>query len=231
MGRKQEIRKREQREAAERAKRIETNLQAVNNTARNLLAGLEPFITFDYERQQEENVDAFKRKAHISFYSSPLPDNLHRDCMELFERNMGDMYRSSIWGLNLEEKDEEFRHKNARFLVVTDAVDEHCVLAFSHFRFEVNDDDEPTEEVIYLYEIQVNEIARRCGLGQRLMSIMELIAMRANMRCVILTVFKKNLSAMDFYLNKMKYTIDESSPSNFEEDTDYEILSKRVSKG
>eukprot|EP00978_Attheya_sp_CCMP212_P008712 scaffold20442_cov51-Attheya_sp.AAC.1 len=113
MGFTQEIQKREQREAAERAKRIETNLQAANATDRNLLSGLEPFVTFDYERQQDENVDAFKRKAHISFYSSPLPDNLHRDCMELFERNMGDMYRSSIWGLNMEEKDEEFRHKDA----------------------------------------------------------------------------------------------------------------------
>jgi ribosomal protein S18 acetylase RimI-like enzyme len=259
MGQKKEIRKRERREAAERAKRIETNLKAANATETNLLADLETSVTFDYERQQGETTEGSKRKAHISYYSSPLPKNLHRDCMELFERNMGDMYRSSSWGLNLKEKDDDFRHKNARFLVVTDAqiIDgdetkpDPTVLAFSHFRFEGNDEDKPTEEVLYLYEIQVNEIARRCGLGRRLMSIMETIAMRANMRCVMLTVFKKNQSAMDFYLHKMKYTIDESSPNSqacclprsslgyaiasittkFEGGSvDYEILSKRVSK-
>jgi GNAT superfamily N-acetyltransferase len=170
------------------------------------------------------------------------------------------MYRSSSWGLSLKEKVEEFRHKNARFLLVTDtqivvgedeAKNNQTVLAFSHFRFEGNYEDKPTEEVLYLYELQVNVIARRCGLGRRLMSIMETIAMRANMLCVMLTVFKKNQSAMDFYLNKMKYTIDDSSPSsqacciprsniwyaiisitsNFEGGSvDYEILTKRVSR-
>jgi hypothetical protein len=44
----------------------------------------------------------------------------------------------------------------------------------------------------------------------------------------ILTVFYHNHAAYNFYTHKMEYTIDEISPSNCGETTDYEILSKRV---
>ena len=49
----------------------------------------------------------------------------------------------------------------------------------------------------------------------------------------MLTVFKMNDRAMGFYLNKMKYGVDECSPSNYEgcEDCDYEILSKSLVGG
>ena len=104
-------------------------------------------------------------------------------------------------------------------------------MAFVHFRFEPNDDEKPTEEVLYVYEIQVSDRAQRSGLGKRLMNIMELVALKNGMQKVMLTVFKMNGGAMKFYREKMKYAIDESSPSNFDgEVADYEILSKVVGK-
>lgn len=64
------------------------------------------------------------------------------------------------------------------------------------------------------------------------MNIVELLALSSKMHKVMLTVFKTNKKAMGFYLNKMKYEVDESSPSNFEgeenENCDYEILSKSL---
>ena len=89
----------------------------------------------------------------------------------------------------------------------------------------------PTEEVLYLYEIQIDEHSRRCGLGLHLMTMIEHIASRANMQCIKLTVFKSNKNAMDFYLKKMKYCIDASSPSKLKTKNkiEYEILSKRIS--
>ena len=52
------------------------------------------------------------------------------------------------------------------------------------------------------------------------------------MKKVILTVFKCNSGAMRFYLERLKgYHVDECSPSNFGEDVDYEILSKRIGGG
>lgn len=38
--------------------------------------------------------------------------------MELFSKNMSDMYADSHWGLDMHEKEAEMRHENARFIVV-----------------------------------------------------------------------------------------------------------------
>ena len=183
-----------------------------------------------------------KVPVQVSFHSSPLPVDLHDACLDLFKANMSDMYQASSWGLDLEEKSSELRHETARFLVVeADATDtdgagasngaKRNVLAFVHFRFEPNDEEKPTGEVLYVYEIQVSDKAQRSGLGKRLMNIMELVAHKNGMQKVMLTVFKMNGGAMKFYLDKMKYGVDESSPSNFDgELADYEILSKVVGK-
>lgn len=189
--------------------------------------------------------------AKVTFHPSPLPTDLHDACLHLFESNMADMYRDSSWGLDLEEKSAELRHETARFLIVEafsssdststsggDTVNEETggnpkrdILAFGHFRFEPNDEDKPTEEVLYVYEIQISDAAQRSGLGKRLMNVMELVALKQGMKKVMLTVFKNNQGAMKFYLEKMKYDIDETSPSNFDgEEADYEILSKTIGK-
>ena len=58
--------------------------------------------------------------------------------LNIFEDNMGEMYRISTWGLNLEEKAEEFRHRKARFLLVWSKGGEEAppkIAAFVHFRF------------------------------------------------------------------------------------------------
>lgn len=45
---------------------------------------------------------------------------------------------------------------------------------------------------------------------------------------IMLTVFRQNTSAMQFYRTKLHYTIDATSPSQYNQVTDYEILSKSV---
>ena len=56
---------------------------------------------------------------------------------------------------------------------------------------------------------------------------LELVALRQKMEWVMLTVFKENKSSMHFFMEKMKYAIDETSPSqNIFEEATYEILSK-----
>mmetsp|Transcript_43356 Transcript_43356/g.101717 ORF Transcript_43356/g.101717 Transcript_43356/m.101717 type:complete len:144 (+) Transcript_43356:384-815(+) len=88
--------------------------------------------------------------------------------------------------------------------------------------------EEPSCPVLYVYEIHVSSEAQRYGIGRRLMTIMEMTALQCKMKKVILTVFKKNLSAMRFYRERMKYGVDESSPSCYGEEADYEILSKAM---
>ncbi|KAL7535661.1 hypothetical protein ACHAWF_005228 [Thalassiosira exigua] len=197
------------------------------------------------------------RAAAIRHLSSPLPPNVLKQCLELFEANMGEMYRSSSWGLDMEEKERELRHAGARFLVALaferddsggdedgaehprsdsagDEYDACAVLGFAHFRHEVDEDATPRVPVTYVYELQVRPSHQKLGLGKRLMTLIELMALRMGMRKVMLTVFRANDAAMKFY-EKRKYQVDECSPSNFDgeesENCEYEIMSKPLGGG
>lgn len=170
--------------------------------------------------------DDVDTKLDLAFVrSAKLPKSRMEECLALFESNMGEMYEKSSWGLDMKEKAEEFNHANACFLLLTNA--ENSLAGFVHFRFDYDDDEQPTQGVLYVYELQIDAVYRRQGLGKRMMEISEHIAGKSELPRVMLTVFKKNGAAMDFY-KKIGYEIDDSSPSNFNEPADYEILSKVV---
>lgn len=108
------------------------------------------------------------------------------------------------------------------------------VIGFAHFRYE-KDEDTPLP-ITYLYELQISPQYTSNGLGHNLMTIIELLSIKFQIYKIILTVFKCNIGAMKFYLEKCKgYGIDECSPSNFEgsenENAEYEILSKCLGGG
>lgn len=219
------------KEATLRANRIRKNLIAANEATPTI----DPNLTttelklYSPSENSSSDVPAVEVNANIAFQSSIKDDETTLDaCLDLFENNMGEMYKKSSWGLNMKEKKAELTHEKARYLIVS-SQDESVekMLAFAHFRFEEDDDDKPTAEVLYLYEIQIDTLVQRNGLGKRMMDILEMIAMEYGMRKVMLTVFKINKEAMAFY-NKLNYVIDESSPSEFGEEADYEILSKII---
>ena len=110
---------------------------------------------------------------------------------------------------------------------------------------------------MYIYEVQIDDRFRRkvgiCiaaypflwgkelrnlkrivnfpqGVGKRLMQILELVARKWEMKYMFLTVFQSNVNAMQFYMQKCKYQIDDSSPSMcyLDSDAKYEILSKPI---
>ena len=62
----------------------------------------------------------------VRCYESPLPTHIHSQCINLFENNMKSLYENSSWGLDLDEKDSELSHDNARFLIVTFCSDDTC---------------------------------------------------------------------------------------------------------
>ena len=75
------------------------------------------------------NLDAFTSiswnsgsNLQVKCYKAPLPLNLHKQCMTLFQTNMKTLYEKCSWGLDLEAKDAELAHQNARFLIVTKEV-------------------------------------------------------------------------------------------------------------
>ena len=111
-----------------------------------------------------------------------------------------------------------------------DNYEECTVHGFAHFRYELDDDNRPKFPITYLYELQIHPSMQKLGLGNKLMTIIELTSLRMQMKKIMLTVFRSNEGAMRFYKKKRMYDIDSSSPSNFSgeenEKCDYEILSK-----
>jgi GNAT superfamily N-acetyltransferase len=139
------------------------------------------------------------------------------------------------------------------YLIARDANDNDKAVGFCHFRFEY--DQQKKDNVLYVYvlkgsshlvlfivlfavdpnpiwirsefsyELQVEESVRGKGLGQWMMKITELLALKYEMPWLLLTVFTENHKALHFYKEKLNYLVDELSPKPFE-DEGYEILSK-----
>lgn len=161
----------------------------------------------------------------IAFFSSKsLDESRLNECLSLFEENMGDLYRTSSWGLNMGEKTKELQHENARFLLLLTNANE--LGGFVHFRFEYDDDEKPSRGVLYLYEIQISAKFRSQGVGTKVMGLIERIAVFAELPYVMLTAFRQSRAAK-FYKD-LKYSIDETDPSNYNEVVDYQIFSRKV---
>nr|KAG5710715.1 hypothetical protein BaRGS_035117 [Batillaria attramentaria] len=101
-------------------------------------------------------------------------EDCERDTVEwafnLTKDNMQTLYEESDWGWNDRDKREEMTDSRAWYLVAKDQ--EGKPVAFIHFRFDMEED----EEVLYCYEIQLEKAVRRKGLGKFMMQILELMA-------------------------------------------------------
>ncbi len=91
-------------------------------------------------------------------------------------------------------------------------------------------------EVIYCYEIHLDEHVRGRGMGKRLMGHMEEVGRKAEVKKAMLTVFKKNEAAVRFY-ERLGYEEDEYSPrpkklrNGVVKELDYLIMSKSLISG
>jgi len=142
----------------------------------------------------------------------------------LVKSNMQTLYETSDWGWDDREKKAELTEDRAWYLIARDVDSNNKPVALVHFRFDLECDD----EVVYCYEIQIVPEVRRKGLGKFLMQILELMAHKTDMKKVMLTTFKHNPVGEDFFMTKLKYTVDETSPQDplFDEGYSYSILSK-----
>ena len=134
---------------------------------------------------------------------------------------MKKLYEDSEWGWNDKNKREEMLDEKAWYLLAETS--DGTIAGYSHFRYDMDFDD----EVVYVYEIQIDSTYQRKGLGRFMMQVLEMLAFKADMRKIMLTVFKHNPEAENFFKKTMKYEIDETCPiDDVVEQYDYEILSK-----
>jgi GNAT superfamily N-acetyltransferase len=160
--------------------------------------------------------------------------------MNLFESLMRDMYENSSWGWNQQEKLDEWKHSRTRIALVVkrpsgepfdnvifnelpkdDESDE--LIAFLCFRFETGADK--SECALYVYELHVHPDHQRQGLGYELMRMARCFGTEFKMDKIMLTSFRCNSTALQFY-NKLKFSTDKSSPAINE--SDYTILSSKI---
>lgn len=186
------------------------------NKCDNPLAGL---AAGDY------NIDDQKFEVTCS-RSSQLDESTLDWLMQLTEENMSALYEQSEWGWNAASKRKELTHPTAYILLVRDQLnDRNC--AFAHFRFEFDNDN--FKGVIYCYELQIAKGYQRKGIGSLLMRLIRQVGAQFKMSRVMLTCFGYNECAMDFYIKKLGYHVDKSSPSRcVEGKTFYEILSLKI---
>jgi len=130
-----------------------------------------------------------------------------------------DMDREFGW--KEKEKKEELREDAAWYLLARTS--EGTPVAFSHFRYDMDYDD----EVVYCYEIQVEKAFRRKGLGRFMMKVLEMLMIKADMLKLMATIFKKDQPEVDFFKKSLKFELDETSfVDTVEEQFEYEILSR-----
>ena len=189
---------------------------------------------FDYDAlstvsQEDLNMNCAKINESISisfFPSKSLEESQLKECLALFEENMGGLYRKSSWGLDMDAKNKELQHDHAKFLLLSTHSSNELV-GFVHFRFEYDNEEIPSRGVLYLYEIQISAKFRSQGIGTKVMGLVEKIAVDAELPFVMLTVFRQS-KAIKFYVENLKYSIDETDPSNYNEYVDYQILSRSL---
>ncbi|XP_059612027.1 N-alpha-acetyltransferase 40 [Phlebotomus argentipes] len=151
-----------------------------------------------------------------------IPQKTLKWAIKLAERNVGPFYSSCSLGWQPKIKQADLNKHWARYLIAY-TEDGGDPVAYCMFRFDMDHG----RSVLYCYEAQLEESARRKGLGSHMMRILECAAAQWHMEKVVLTVLKNNPSGMNFF-RKIGYSTDETSPGR-EESAPYEILSKDIS--
>jgi len=104
-----------------------------------------------------------------------------------------------------QEKNTKMREELAWYLIARTS--EGTAVAFSHFRFDINNDD----EVLFCHELQVEQAFRRKGLGRFMVNVLAMLMIKADMLKMMCTIFKKEKPMVEFFRNALKFEMDRTS--------------------
>jgi N-alpha-acetyltransferase 40 len=158
----------------------------------------------------------------VSYCASVPDDATLQACFDLLKANMEQHYVTSYGKWSDKAKLAELKSDAARFLLVRDASGK--LVGFVHLRFEWEADD----LVLYVMEIQLDGSVRRKGLGKRLMQTLELIARKAGLDGILLTVLGSDADARRFY-DRLAYEAVYSADADVERDDNMSFAIMRKS--
>lgn len=114
---------------------------------------------------------------------------------ELTKANMEKIYESSGYGWDDDDKMQELTEQGARFLLIRDfsipTSSNKSLVAFVHFRFTVQGevmDQMIGDPCLYIWDLQIDHLHQRNGLGRHLLTLLELIARRERMSYVSIPI-------------------------------------------
>lgn len=202
-----------QRRAVEEGKLVET----INALDPDTFAGqvCDTATVSEAERKLKEKTGTH---FEISLLSA---DALKRDCKDvleacfrLIEESSADDYKASEIKWSPTNKRKEMVLPDMRYLVIHQraGAEERTgtgagVCAFVSFMVTYEDG----YEVIYVYEIHLEQRLRSQGIGTVLMQMVEGVGRRAGVEKCMLTVFKANQKAVKWY-ERLGYGVDDFSP-------------------
>jgi ribosomal protein S18 acetylase RimI-like enzyme len=134
-------------------------------------------------------------------------------CFKLVEKTSSQDYKAAKAGWRPKEKKNEMADDKMMYLLVKTKANEPAILGFISFMFTKDDPPNQGRQVVYIYEVHLDDGLRGCGLGSKLITFVELLALRCGIFKTMLTVFRTNAGAKGLY-ERLGYSKDESSPAD-----------------
>jgi N-alpha-acetyltransferase 40 len=164
-------------------------------------------------------------------YFHRLKKENFQQIFNILKENIKNFYIKTSWGWNEKEKIKEMKSKNMKYILIIDPKKPETVVGFCSFQFDLeldpHDEEKQKRKIIYLYELHISKEYQGKGLGSILLNMLEEISKKIKLDFIMLTNLKLNEKSFQFYLKK-GFEIDGTSPSKYDIETDYEILSKKV---
>jgi ribosomal protein S18 acetylase RimI-like enzyme len=208
-----------------------------NDYADNPMSDFDARTLYVQDQLDKDNIElqAYRGESPLHFQYVRTAAELDKGdleaCFKLIEATSGDDYRASSMGWKPKKKKEEMKDKEMQYLLVKEGDSAAGnLLGFISFMFTMDDPPFQSNEVVYIYEVHLDDSLRGRGLGSRLIRFVEVACRRCGFLKAMLTVFKSNAAARGLY-EKLGYSKDQCSPEDRvvrgrKIEADYLIMSK-----
>lgn len=149
-------------------------------------------------------------RADLSIRQGDATDISHQlleACLNLIEKTSRIDYENSELKWSASKKRKEMKLPDMKYIILTENQGGGGVAGFISFMVTYEDG----YEVLYIYEIHFTPERQGQGLGRKMMKIVEVIGQNVGVAKVMLTVFRANYRAVDWY-TKLGYQEDEFTP-------------------
>jgi len=159
---------------------------------------------------QKHALDDLRLPVHVKSVfddASTLSQQALEECLNLIEQTSADDYKNSEAGWSRAKKKKEMKLPDMKYVTLNDEGSNNTVAGFVSFMITYEDG----YEVVYVYEIHLAPEWQAQGLGKSLIGAVESIGKNVGVEKIMLTVFKANRRAVEWY-HKLGYVEDEFSP-------------------